>query len=378
VSTAAASDTDGFPALTWWPAAAVVALLLVAGAFLRQPEDAVRSIVGTAVAVGALTVLAAGRSGPRFRVFVLPLAAIASVGLALDAGNNPSDIAWFGLCVLVFCCVLTLGRVVGGIFWLYSLALLAYGWIFVHHDLGWLPWMLGVTVCATLAILLSHERRLLRELREAQAGLAERSRAEERNRIARDLHDVIAHSLTVSLLHISSARLALEHEPEDAERALAEAERLGRQSLDEVRSIVGLMRSPDGDTADSLAPLPGLDGVDELVERFRSAGADVDMRRTGDLALVPATAGTTLYRIAQEALTNAARHAPGAAIHVTLARDNDHVELVVDSAGRPGNGHGNGLETMRERAEALGGRCEAGPAGHGWRVAASVPAPGGR
>jgi signal transduction histidine kinase len=189
---------------------------------------------------------------------------------------------------------------------------------------------------------------------------------------------VIAHSLTVSLLHISSARLALEHEPEDAERALAEAERLGRESLDEVRSIVGLMRSPDGETADSLVPVPGLDAVGELVERFRSAGADVDLRRTGDLAFVPATAGTTLYRIAQEALTNAARHAPGAAIHVTLTRDNDHVELVVDSDGRPGGGQGNGLETMRERAEALGGRCEAGPAGHGWRVAASVPTPAGR
>jgi signal transduction histidine kinase len=378
VTTAAASDGDGLATVAWWPAAAVVALLLVAGAFLREPEDAVRSIIGTAVAVGALTLLASARSGPRFRVLVLPLAAIASLGLALDAGNNPSDIAWFGLCVLVFCCFLTLGRVAAGIFWLYSLALLAYGWIFLHHDFGWLPWMLGVSVCATIAILLSHERRLLRELREAQAGLAERSRAEERNRIARDLHDVIAHSLTVSLLHISSARLALQHEPEDAERALAEAERLGRESLDEVRSIVGLMRSPGGETADSLAPVPGLDAVGELVERFRSAGADVDLRRTGDLAFVPATAGTTLYRIAQEALTNAARHAPGAAIHVTLTRDNDHVELVVDSDGRPGGGQGNGLETMRERAEALGGRCEAGPAGHGWRVAASVPTPAGR
>ena len=378
MSSSTVRDSDGLPALTWWPAAAVLALLLVLGAFLRQPEDAVRSIVGTAVAVGALTVIAAGHASRRFRVLLLPLAAISAVGLALDAGNNPSDIAWFGLCVLVFCCVLTLGRVVGGIFWLYSLALLACGWIFVHHDLGWLPWMVGVSVCATIAILLSHERRLLRELREAQAGLAERSRAEERNRIARDLHDVIAHSLTVSLLHISSARLAVEHEPDDAARSLAEAERLGRESLDEVRSIVGLMRSPEADTADSLVPVPGLDSLDELVERFRSAGADVRLERSGDLALVPATAGTTLYRIAQEALTNAARHAPGSAIQVTLSRANDHVDLVVDSNGRPGSGRGSGLETMRERAEALGGRCEAGPAGHGWQVAASVPNRAGR
>ena len=154
--------------------------------------------------------------------------------------------------------------------------LLAESWVLVRADLGWLPWMAGVSVSAGVAILVGRDRALLAELRAAQAGLAERSRAEERNRIARDLHDVIAHSLTVSLLHISGARLALEHDPDDAARALAEAERLGRESLDEVRSIVGLMRSGDGAAANgaagSLAPVPGLDGVGELVERFRGAG----------------------------------------------------------------------------------------------------------
>jgi signal transduction histidine kinase len=362
----------------WWSAVAVLGVLLVVGAFLRQPTDTARSVVGIIVALGAAALLAAGKRGGRLGQAALPLGALSVAGLALDAGNNPSDIAWFGLCVLVFCSMLTAGRVVGGALWVGTLILLACSWVLVHHDLGWLPWMFGVSMCGMLALFVGHERRLLAELRAAQAGLAERSRSEERNRIARDLHDVIAHSLTVSLLHISSARLALEHEPDDAARSLAEAERLGRESLDEVRSIVGLMRSREAGEAESLAPLPGLDALDELVARFRSAGAQITLECSGELKLVPATAGTTVYRIAQEALTNAARHAPGKVVRVRLSRTPGHVELTVDSDGVPGTGRGTGLDSMRERAEALGGRCVAGPCLDGWRVWASVPIPSER
>src|SRR6185437_12005903 len=98
------------------------------------------------------------------------------------------------------------------------------------------------------------QRDLLVQLREAQAGLAQRAQAEERNRIAREMHDVIAHTLTVSLLHVSSARLALADDPDEAARALAEAERLGRESLEEVRHAVGLMRGP----TDRMRPLPAV------------------------------------------------------------------------------------------------------------------------
>ncbi|MBV8734619.1 MAG: hypothetical protein JO120_07560, partial [Solirubrobacterales bacterium] len=238
---------------------------------------------------------------------------------------------------------------------------------------GWAPWVAGVAVSAGAAALIARQQQLVAQLRAAQAGLAERSRAEERNRIARDLHDVIAHSLTVSLLHISSARLAVSEDPDDAARALAEAERLGRQSLEEVRSIVGLMRSGEGEDGSRLAPVPGIDALDELVERFRSAGADVALERSGDIVSLPATASTTLYRIAQEAFTNAAKHAPGSPVSVRVAAAGGRVELTVLSGGSPGHGRGMGLETMRERAEAIGGTCEAGPAGAGWRVRASVP-----
>jgi signal transduction histidine kinase len=373
VNARAESGSGISSAAVWWGATAALTVLLIVGAFVRKPEDTTRSLIGIAVGVGAVALLAGAESGRRFTVPVLPLVALAAAGLALDAGNNPSDIAWFGLCVLVFCCTLTAGRLTGGLFWFGSVVLLAASWVFTYHDLGWLPWIVGVTVCVTIPLLILHELRLLVELQAAQAGLAERSRAEERNRIARDLHDVIAHSLTVSLLHISSARLALEHDPEDAARALSEAERLGRESLDEVRSIVGLMRSPDGGSAGSVGPVPGLDVLDDLVEGFRSAGAEVELECRGDFAQVPATAGTTLYRIAQEALTNAARHAPGSSVVVRVSQGRGNVELVVDSAGRPGNGSGSGLDSMSERAAALGGSCVSGPAESGWRVSATVP-----
>ena len=232
-------------------------------------------------------------------------------------------------------------------------------------------------------LLVRRERGLVAELRAAQAGLADRARAEERNRIARELHDVIAHSLTVTLLHVSSARMALRFAPEEAERALVEAERLGRETLDEVRSTVGLLHSDGaGRTGEgAAAPLPGLAGVPALVDRFRSAGADAALRLDGDPDGVPATVGLAVYRIVQEALTNAAKHAPGAPVTVEVAIADD-VTVTVGSAGRPGAGRGQGtglgLDSMRERAESLGGELQAGPDGAGWSVGAVLPLPSGR
>ncbi|MGI8751611.1 MAG: histidine kinase [Acidimicrobiales bacterium] len=107
--------------------------------------------------------------------------------------------------------------------------------------------MVGTALTVLASMLLRHELDLVSQLRAAQAGLAGRARAEERNRIARELHDVIAHTLTISLLHVTSARLAVEFDPDDAARALAEAERLGRDSLEEVRAALGLLcHGPQG------------------------------------------------------------------------------------------------------------------------------------
>ena len=354
-----------------WPAVGLLAAFLVAGAFTREPQDLGLSAACCVMAIAAASMLCA--YGARMAV---ALAALAGAGVALDAGGHGQCLAWFGLCVLAFWAMIVAGPKLGVLFLLAAEALLIGHLLTPHVDLGWTPWVAGVAVSAGGAALIARQQQLVTELRAAQAGLAERSRADERNRIARDLHDVIAHSLTVSLLHIASARLALSEDPVDAARALVQAERLGRQSLEEVRSIVGLMRSGDDDDGSRLAPVQGLEALDELVERFRSAGAEVELHRSGNVASLPATASTTLYRIAQEAFTNAAKHAPGRAVSVRLAAAGGRVELTVESSGVPGSGRGMGLETMRERAEAIGGTCEAGPGGSGWRVRASVPVKG--
>ena len=349
-----------------WPAVGVLAAFLVAGAFTRHPHDLALSLIGIVVALAAGSQLA--DYGPGTTLLV---ALVSGAGVWLDAGSRGNCLAWFGLCVLAFSCMIAAGPRLGALFLLAAVLLLGSHMATGHPDLGWLPWIAGVAVSAAAAALVVRERSLLTQLRAAQAGLAERSRAEERNRIARDLHDVIAHSLTVSLLHVSSARLAVEHEPEEAARALAEAERLGRESLDEVRSIVGMLRT-DADRG-MTAPVPGADGIPALVERFQAAGAPVTLSVDVDLARVPATSGATLYRILQEALTNAAKHAPGHPVEVRLIARGGRAELSVDSAGSPTGGRGMGLITMRERAEAVGGNCEAGPGGTGWRVRASLP-----
>jgi signal transduction histidine kinase len=355
-----------------WPAVGLLAAFLVAGVFTREPRALGLSVAGCVVAIAAASVLSV--RGARTAV---ALAALAGAGVALDAGGHGQCLAWFGLCVLAFCVVIVAGPKLGLLFLLAAEVPLVAHLLTPHVDLGWAPWVAGVAVSAGGAALIARQQQLVTQLRVAQAGLAERSRAEERNRIARDLHDVIAHSLTVSLLHISSARLAMSEDPDDAARALAEAERLGRQSLEEVRSIVGLMRSGDRDDGSRLAPVQGLEALDGLVERFRGAGAEVELERDGDVPPLPATATTTLYRIAQEAFTNAAKHAPGSPVSVRVARAGGRVELTVESGGIPGNGRGMGLATMRERAEAIGGTCEAGPAGAGWRVHATVPVKAG-
>jgi signal transduction histidine kinase len=224
------------------------------------------------------------------------------------------------------------------------------------------------------SLLVRHEQDLLRQLRQAQARLAEQAKTQERNRIARELHDVIGHTLVVSLLHVQSARLAVEHDPADAARALAEAERLGRECLAEVRITVGMLREDDTpEGGGPIKPLPGIDALPALVKRFRSAGADITLTVDGDTGRLPATTGLAVYRIAQEALTNAVKHAPDSPTELRLTVDAERVTLTADSMAEPGTGTGLGLVGMRERAESLGGSCAAGPGGRGWLVRAALP-----
>jgi signal transduction histidine kinase len=368
----------------------LLGLFLLSSVFTRTPQDVAVSAAGIVIAMAAAAFAITQRARPHVAV---ALYLLAGAGVVLAAGMSCSSTGYFGLCALAFMSVLSVGVRSGPVFAVAALVFL-FTRLADGFNTGWLPWIGGLSVSTVGAAVLVHERRLRKELVEAQAGLAERTRMQERARIARDLHDVIAHSLTVSLLHISAARLAVQHDPDGAERALASAEALGRESLDEVRAIVGLTRAEDPPPgAPALGPTPGLESLDALVERYRAAGAEIVTEFAGDATRVPATVGTSAYRIVQEALTNAARHAAGYPVTLRMGAPNGSLEIDVFSAGPcptgpASSGGGHGLTTMRERAEAVGGVLEAGPAPagepDGWSVRASLPLtppramPGGR
>ncbi|MDT4901099.1 MAG: hypothetical protein QOJ78_2029 [Pseudonocardiales bacterium] len=357
---------EPLPRAGGWAVFGVLVVFVAAGSARRLPEQPLLATAALVVAVGVGAVAIFGRAA-----FILPAAAISSAAIAVLANGVASNVAWFGIAVLAAWCALSAPLAVTATYWFAAIVLLTTEYLVTSRDPGWAAWIGGTTFSVVGCLFGRRQRELVVQLREAQAGLTLRAQAEERNRIARELHDVIAHSLTISLLHVSSARLALADDPADAERALAEAERLGRASLDEVRHAVGLLHRHG--SLDPTAPLPGSTDVPSLLEGFRAAGADVRATVDGDLDALPATVGLAAYRILQEALTNAARHAPAqrATVHITVTAD--AVLLDVDSAGAPGRGNGLGLVGMRERAESLGGTFEAGPGGSGWRVHAELP-----
>jgi signal transduction histidine kinase len=370
-----AGPVEYLPGRARWAAIAVFAAVTAAGAVRLNPS-APAAAAGAVVAVGAATLLVLGWRP------VLLYAAVATTGIAVLGNGMSSNIGWFTVCLLAGWCVLAGTRREGLAYWAGAMLLFAAEWLWGGHpDPGWGAWLAGTTLTVAFSLLIRHDRDLLRRLRLAQAGLAEQARAQERNRIARELHDVIGHTLTVSLLHVQSARLAVEHDPADAGHALAEAERLGRECLAEVRTTVGMLR--EDDAADRSAPLPGASGLPALVEQFRAAGADVTLTVEGDVAGLPATTGLAAYRIAQEALTNAAKHAPGAPTEVRLRVSPSEATLTADTRAVPGRGPGAdagpglGMVSMRERAESVGGSCEAGPGGRGWLVRAWLPLTGG-
>lgn len=147
-------------------------------------------------------------------------------------------------------------------------------------------------------------------LTQAQSELSRRAAAEERQRIARDVHDMVGHSLSVTLLHVTGARLALDRDVSMARQALLEAERLGRESMAEIRRTVGLLAERGDDPG--AAPVPSAPDIAVLVEQFVRSGLDVSYQPSGDLAALESAVGLVAYRIVQESLSNVAKHAPGA------------------------------------------------------------------
>ncbi|MCT2588124.1 sensor histidine kinase [Actinophytocola gossypii] len=342
------------------------------------------------LAIGALPWvrwLVVGDDGPTWTFGLTALTPLAALGFThwfLPAAGLGGDVAYVLLALppmLVITLVvgmappvLAAGLAAGGY--------LAYGAPLVAASVaGRLPdplypllaWHGVVLLClaAGYAVRLSHLANA--KMAEAREARARQAVAEERRAVARDVHDVVAHTLAVTMLHITAARMAVRRSsPGEAEEALAEAEEHGRASLADIRRIVRVLRSDEQTSVD--APQPGLADVAALAESYRVAGLPVRLSVTA-----PDGAGSAaqlaVYRVLQEALANAARHGSGPAT-VDLRVDGGALTLRVDNpvreAGAPGPG--SGLLGMRERVGAAGGTVDAGVRDGSWVVHAVVPA----
>ncbi len=215
-------------------------------------------------------------------------------------------------------------------------------------------------------------------MRTEQEEQARRAVAEERSRIARELHDVVAHTLSVIVLQAGAGRRIAAKQPERGRGVLEAIETLGREALADMRRLVGILRS-EADAQTEKEPQPSLAGLADLAERVRSAGLAVEVRTEGQPRPLPPGVDLSAYRIVQEALTNALRHAGAARARVTVRYGEAGVEVEVSDDGRgpssDGSGGGHGLVGMRERVGMFGGELEigAGEAG-GFRVRALLPA----
>jgi signal transduction histidine kinase len=202
---------------------------------------------------------------------------------------------------------------------------------------------------------------------------------EERLRIARELHDVTAHSLSIVAVQSGVALHVLDTDPEAARTALRAIRETSRDSLQELRGMLGVLRgSADLSPGAPLAPVPGLARLEELVRPLRDAGLAVEIVGAGTVPALPAIVDASAYRIIQEALTNVLRHAGSASVHIELdpAEDSLRLEVADDGSGsiEREKAEGHGIAGMRERTLALGGTFVAGPRpGGGWRVVAVLP-----
>jgi signal transduction histidine kinase len=243
---------------------------------------------------------------------------------------------------------------------------------------------LDFAICWFAGFML-HESADQAEAAEARATAAEREREadalraviEERTRIARELHDIVGHSVSVMTVQTSGVRRLLRPEQEQEREALLAVERTGREALAEMRRVVGALRDPDGGPA--LAPQPSLSRIETLVAHARETGLPVNLEIEGEPVPLPAGVDLTAYRLVQEGLTNTIKHASAKHADVRVRYDGDHVEIEVSDDGhgvdgRSSSSGGHGLVGMRERVSIYGGELEAGArADGGYRLRARLP-----
>jgi signal transduction histidine kinase len=240
----------------------------------------------------------------------------------------------------------------------------------------WLPWYVGRRVLARDAYLVMLEERAVHLERE-RTTLAERAVADERAAIARELHDVVAHRVSMMTVQAGAAKTVGADEPERALEAVAAIEDEGRQALIELRHLLGVLR-PDESGEAGTVPQGAFEQIPALVDRMREAGYEVEYELDFDPSTVPSRVGLSVYRVLQESLTNVVKHTGvDTSVRIRIAVDDGTLEAVVADNGTalsalPDSGFG--LAGMRERMALLGGSLEAGPKpGGGWQVRARIP-----
>jgi signal transduction histidine kinase len=374
-----------FPARWRWVAdvltIVVIAAFQIGGTYAASRHQTGRDSID-ALAVGLLLV------GPialfwrhRYPGTVLAIASLASfVYLVL---NYPDGPIYISMIAALYAVVVAGRRVLA----LVTLGIGYVSFVYLTHVFGRDPAptvanMLGVAAWLLVlyagceAVRITRERRV--EAARMEAEEARRKAGEERLNIAREVHDVVAHNISMINVQAGVALHLMHERPEQAEIALSAIKEASRETLRELRAVLGVLRAVDEEAP--RAPTPGLDRLPELAQRARAAGVDINVEVEGEPRPLPVEVDLAAYRILQEALTNVARHAAGshARVHVTYLRDS--VVVAVDDDGRgltpdaTRNG-GSGIVGMRERASALGGALEIGPApAGGLRVEARLPA----
>ncbi|MFF5009003.1 sensor histidine kinase [Streptomyces phaeochromogenes] len=247
-----------------------------------------------------------------------------------------------------------------------------------------LAWVLGDSLRTRRAYFAQLEERAARleKEREAQAKVAV---AAERARIARELHDVVAHNVSVMVVQADGAAYVLDSAPDQAKKALETISGTGRQALAEMRRLLGVLRTGEHQESGEYVPQPDVEQLDDLVEQCRSSGLPVDFKIEGTPRPLPSGVELTAYRIVQEALTNTRKHGgPNTGASVRLVYFDDGLGLLVEDDGKGAphelyeeggaDGRGHGLIGMRERVGMVGGTLDAGPRpGGGFRISALLP-----
>jgi signal transduction histidine kinase len=331
------------------------------------------------LAVSAVLLLA-----PRYPLLAWRLAYLGAVFAPLIPGQNRVDTGLYVLLTITFV-VASLRNGLRPSLVMAALMLLPV-WLWTGPD-----WVYPIRLTVGLVILTaalyavgrwSGDRRALAAQTRQTTQQRERNAVlEERARIAREMHDVVAHRMSMIAVQAETAPYRITGLPGNAQAEFAALSQSAREALTEMRGLLGVLRSADGEA--ELVPQPQLGDVPELVAAARRAGAEVTLAMPDNSKRLPATVGLTAYRIVQESLSNAGRHAPGARISVVVREEPRYVRIDIKNeppaAGqRRTDGTGHGLAGMRERVALIGGQLHAGPeADGGFAVRAVLPA-GGR